>query len=129
MCLPCSTELSQELHAFNRCDRVSVFKEVKELFPEAAKWMEATYGCQAELIFGDIIILSCQCFHQGDPLACLFFCVVLLPIIRRIAEEVPDLIINGWFLDNGVQVGKLADLKKAVNIILQDGPVMVPLPG
>ena len=103
-------------NVFNRIDRTTAFMEVKDLFPEVAKWMEATYGSQAELIFGDSIIYSCQGFHQGDPLACLFFAVVLQPIIRRIAEEVPDLLLNGWFLDDGVQVGKLADLEKVVQV-------------
>ena len=110
------------INAFNVADRVTAFEEVKELFPELARWMESTYGSQAELIFGEVIILSCQGFHQGDPLACLFFSVVLHHIIRRIAVEVPDLLLNGWFLDDGVCVGKLPDLAKVVRIILEDGP-------
>ena len=84
--------------------------------------MEATYGSQAELIFGDVIILSCQGFHQGDPLACLLFALVLHPIVRRIADEVPSLLLNGWFIDDGVGAGRLADLNKMVQIILQEGP-------
>ena len=52
----------------------------------------------------------------------MFFCVVLHPIIQRIAEEVPDLLLNGWYLDEGTIVGKLEDIKKAVSIIRQDGP-------
>ena len=101
---------------------LTVFQAVRDHFPELARWVECTYGTQAELIFGEAVILSCDGFHQGDPLACLFFCVVLHPIIQRIAVEVPDLLLNGWYLDDGTIVGKLEDIKKAVSIIRQDGP-------
>ena len=110
------------INAFNTADRATAFRDVREHFPEVARWLEATYGTQAELIWGDMVIPSCKGFHQGDPLACLFFSVVLHPIIKRIAEEVPDLLLNGWYLDDGVQVGKLADLSKVIHILLQDGP-------
>ena len=118
----CSVLQVDLINAFNRADRTTAFREVKKLFPELARWMESTYGTQAELIYGDAIILSCQGFHQGDPLACLFFAVVLHPIITRISEEVPNLLVNGWFLDDGVAMGKLADLAKVVDIIQEDGP-------
>ena len=110
------------INAFNRVDRATMFREVRNLFPELAKWIEITYGHQAELIFGEAIILSCQGVHQGDPLACLLFAVVLHPIIKRIAEEVPDLLLNGWFVDDGGGAGRLGDLSRMVDIILQDGP-------
>ena len=111
------------INAFNRVDRATAFREIREHFPEVANWLESTYGTQAELIFGEAVIKSCDGCHQGDPLACLFFCVVLQPIITRIAEEVPDLLLNGWYLDDGSQVGKLADLASVVDIIRQDGPL------
>ena len=110
------------INAFNRVDRATAFREVRRLFPELARWFESTYGTQAELIFGEAVILSCEGFHQGDPLACLFFAVVLHPIIMKIASDVPDLLLNGWFLDDGSLIGKLEDLSSAVNIIRQEGP-------
>ena len=36
--------------------------------------------------------------------------------------EVPDLILNGWFLDDGVQIGGTNDLVKVVHILLEDRP-------
>ena len=41
----------------------------------------------------------------------------------KIASDVPDLLLNGWFLDDGSLVGKVEDLSAAVNIIRQDGPL------
>jgi hypothetical protein len=117
----CSLLQVDLINAFNRVDRAA-FREVRRLFPELARWFESTYGTQAELIFGEAVILSCEGFHQGDPLACLFFAVVLHPIIMKIASDVPDLLLNGWFLDDGSLIGKLEDLSAAVNIIRQEGP-------
>ena len=106
------------INAFNRVDRATAFREVRRLFPELARWFESTYGTQAELLFGEAVIKSCDGFHQGDPLACLFFAVVLHPIILKISSEVPGLLLNGWFLDDGSLVGKLEDLSAAANIII-----------
>ena len=110
------------INAFNSVDRATAFHVVRDLFPELARWLESTYGTQAELIFGDSIILSCQGFHQGDPLACLFFSVVLHHLVTLIAEEVPDLLLNGWYLDDGIIVGRMEDLVKVVKILLREGP-------
>ena len=40
----------------------------------------------------------------------------------RIADEVPNLLINGWFLDDGTLAGRLADLTRASEILIQGGP-------
>ena len=53
-------------------------------------------GTHAEVIFGESAILSCDGFHHKDPLTCLFFFVVLHPIIKRIA----DLLLNVCYLDD-----------------------------
>ena len=110
------------INAFHSVDRATAYKEIRELFPEVAKWLKSTYGTQPELIFGDLIISSCQGFHQGDPLACLFFAVVLHLIMKKIAMEVPELFLNSWFLDDGNLVGTLEDLIRAIKIIIQEGP-------
>ena len=57
------------INAFNRVDRATAFNEVRRLFPELARWFEVTYGTQAELLFGEAVILSCDGFQKGDPLA------------------------------------------------------------
>ena len=44
------------------------------------------------------------------------------PIIQRFAEEVHDILLNGWYLDDGTIMGKLEDIKKAVSINRQDVP-------
>ena len=36
--------------------------------------------------------------------------------------EVPELKLNAWYLDDGTLAGRRADLQKAVDIILREGP-------
>ena len=74
-------------------------------------------GTHAEVIFGESVIYSCDGFHHKDPLTCFFFFVVHHTIIKRIADKVPDLLLNVCYLDDGTLVGKLDALRKAVNII------------
>ena len=73
-------------------------------------------------MFGDTIIMSTVGFHQGDPLASLLFSVNLQPVIEMIKQEIPSLIINAWYLDDGVLVGKKAELQKVIDILLREGP-------
>ena len=38
-----------------------------------------------------------------------------------IEEEVPDLEVDAWFLDDGEQVGTLDQLQRVVDILLREG--------
>ena len=80
------------------------------------------YGGEAELVFGDSPIPSSVGFHQGDPLASLLFSINLQPVVDMIRQEVPDLKLQVWYLDDGTLIGTKADLQKAVDIILREGP-------
>ena len=110
------------INAYNMCSRSAAFEEVDKHFPDCISWVLTAYGCQAELVLGDNIILSSVGFHQGDPHASLLFSLVLQPIIERIKRECPDLRINAWYLDDGLLAGKKEDLQRAVDILLEDGP-------
>ena len=110
------------INAFNLADRDAGFAEVERLFPDCFQWIQTSYGVEAELMFGDTVILSSKGFQQGDPLASLLFSLVLHPIIERIQLEVPTLDINTWYLDDGVLVGKKEDLQKVVDILTIQGP-------
>ena len=110
------------INAFNRADRVSAFREMEKLFPECLSWVLTCYGVEAELVFGETVIPSSVGFHQGDPLASLLFSINLQPVVDMIKQEVPDLKLQVWYLDDGTIIGKKEDLQKAVDIILREGP-------
>ncbi|ETW96706.1 MAG: hypothetical protein ETSY2_45945 [Candidatus Entotheonella gemina] len=48
--------------------------------------------------------------------------MTLHPIIERIKCEVPDLLINAWYLDDGTLCGPLDSLAAALSIIESEGP-------
>uniref|UniRef100_A0A1X7VDG2 F-box domain-containing protein n=1 Tax=Amphimedon queenslandica TaxID=400682 RepID=A0A1X7VDG2_AMPQE len=60
--------------------------------------------------------------QQGDPLGPLAFSILLHPIIERVQREVPGLLLNAWYLDDGILTGPPADLLSALNIIEDMGP-------
>ena len=60
--------------------------------------------------------------QQGGPLAALLFALVLMAVLNLIKEEVPDLDVNAWYLDDGDLVGTKEQLQQAVDILLREGP-------
>ena len=110
------------INAFNQVDRDAAFKEVEDNFPEMLSWVLTCYKYQSILHFGSAVILSMAGWHQGDPLASLLFSLALHPIIKIIAQRVPELIINAWYLDDGGIVGKKTELQEVVDILLEHGP-------
>ena len=110
------------VNAFNMVDRDEAFKEVAEHFPEMLSWVLSCYKNQAVLMFGSVVIYSESGFHQGDPLASLLFSLTLMPIIRIIVQRLPNICVNGWYLDDGGIIGRREELQEVVDIILEHGP-------
>ena len=104
-------------NAFNCIDCEPMFEEVRARIPSMASWMECCYGAQPLLHFGDHTISSCCGVQQGDPLGPLGFALALHPIVERIKREVPGLLINVWYLDDGSLCGPAEDLITALAII------------
>ena len=48
--------------------------------------------------------------------------MTLQPIVERIKREVPNLLINAWYLDDGTLCGRAEDLMCALKIVEVDGP-------
>ena len=109
-------------NAFNNVDWGSMFKEIRARIPSLAAWMECCYGSQPLLYLGDGTILSCCGVQQGDPLGPLGFSLTLQPIVERIKDEVPNLLLNAWYLDDGTLCGSPSDIAAALKIIEDEGP-------
>ena len=99
-----------------------MFKEIRDRIPSMAPWMECCYSSQPIFYLGKHSIFSCCRVQQGEPLGPLAFALALHPIIERIAEELPSLLMNVWYLDDRTLCGSGEDLLKALNIIEEDGP-------
>ena len=102
-------------NAFNSVARECIFQEVRSRIPAMAAWVECCYGPQP-------ILFSCCGVQQGDPLGPLCFAFALHPIVDLIQREVPDLLINAWYLDDGTLCGSLENIGSALAIIESQGP-------
>ena len=109
-------------NAFNLISREKMLEEVRRRCPKAAKWAETCYATPSHLFFGDHRISSSSGAQQGDPLASLFFALVLQPLIEKIKEECPDLLLLVFFLDDGTIVGRREDLQKVFDLLSTEGP-------
>ena len=95
-------------NAFNSIDRGHMFEEARSRIPSISSWLECCYSSQPLLFFGEHTILSCCGVQQGDPLGPLGFVLALHPIVERIKREVPGLLLNSWYLDDGTFAVQLA---------------------
>ena len=108
-------------NAFNHISRAQMMEEIRQHCPKAAKWADTCYASPSHLFFGDKRLTSASGAQQGDPLASLFFSLVLQPLILKIREECPDLLLI-FFLDDGTIVGRRRDLQKVFDLLSNEGP-------
>lgn len=71
-------------NAFYLVNCSKMLEEIRKHCPKAAKWAETCYASSSHLFFGDKRIDSSSGAQQGDPLASLFFSLVLQPLIKKI---------------------------------------------
>jgi hypothetical protein len=109
-------------NAFNQVDRHTFLTMVREHFPAAAAWVEATYVPPGHLWFGSAEFDSRTGVQQGDPLGPLLFALVLSKMTSRIVERVPDLLFHVWYLDDGSIVGTRSQLAQVLLLLETEGP-------
>ena len=109
------------VNAFNLQDRGNMLEETARHFPECLSWVVTCYGAPSFLQFGETRVTSDTGVHQGDTLAGPLFSGGLQPVAEAMEEEVPTLVLNSWFYDDGHQVGTKEELMKVVDIILREG--------
>ena len=97
-------------NAFNSVSREVLFREVRAHLPSMSAWIECCYSPQPLLTLVSSIIYSCCGVQQGDPLGPLGFAFALHPIIKKVREKVPGLVINAWYLDDGTLCGSPRNL-------------------
>ena len=98
-----------------------MLEEIRRRCPKAAKWAEACYAAPSHLFFGNKRISSSSGAQQGDPLASLFFALVLQPLLLRIRDECPSLLLLVFFLDDGTIIGRREELQKAFDLLSSEG--------
>ena len=97
-------------NAFNRIARDVFIAEVDKEIPELSSWVRWCYAEKSGLWYHDETIDSSEGVQQGDPLGPLLFSLGLRRVTEAIKHRFPDLLLQSWYLDDGVITGKLADL-------------------
>jgi hypothetical protein len=109
-------------NAFNLIDRKTFIRQVRSICPEILPWVAKIYSQKSIMYVGDSSFACSQDVQQGDPLGSFLFSLALQPLILRIKEKFPDLLFNGWYLDDGTIVGKKNTVVDFANFTIEEGP-------
>ncbi|KAL5457665.1 hypothetical protein EMCRGX_G034949 [Ephydatia muelleri] len=111
-------------NAFNLISRQALLSECSTFFPELLPWARWCYGSHPYLWHPLGHLTSEAGVQQGDPLGPLFFALVLHKVID--ANDADDdclhLILQAWYLDDGVLAGPRQAVLRALSIIEDLGP-------
>ena len=110
------------VNAFNAVSRSIFLNECFDKFPHIFKWVHFCYSNHSHLFFGNYITSSQAGVQQGDPLGPFLFCSVLQVLISKRKDEVTELDLKNWYMDDGSLFGEAADVLKAWNIMKDFGP-------
>ena len=110
-------------NAFNIVDRGSMFREVRDHIPPWLLGWRAAMRPNLFSVLGNTPPSAVVEFSRGtDPHGQLSFALNLQPIIEKIREDVPSLLFNAWYLDDGTLCGSASDLSAALAIIEEIDP-------
>ena len=118
------TLLLDFINAFNSIDREVMLSEVRTRLPGLSAWLQYCFSSPSSLLFGVHQIESCCGVQQGDPFGPLVFALTHHPIIQRITKQVPNLLANVWYMDDGrlcMLCGAAEDLQSILAIIEELG--------
>ena len=101
-------------NAFNMVSRQAVLDECETFFPELLLWVPWCYGSHT-ICCGTLwvrIVLS-QEYSKRDPLGPVLFALVILKLVTMI--DAVDLLVDTWYLEDGVLVGDRSAVSRALH--------------
>ena len=108
-------------NAFNRTSRAEMLRQTANHAPSLIRFVNALYAKGMPFLrFGDEHLRSQEGAQQGDPASSLMFALAIHPIVQRIEAEC-DLVVHRWYADDGLLVGKIDQVKLALDIIAEEG--------
>ena len=113
-------------NAFNLVSRQSVLEECATFYPELLPWVSYCYGSHP-LLWHPLGKITSECgVQQGDPLDPLLFSLALHKLVSSIDadDECFGLMLQTWYLDDGVLAGSHPAVLRAVHLLEELGPVL-----
>ena len=111
-------------NAFNECNRLSLLHRLHKELPDRYPWVSWSYHCAGELRFGTHGILSKSRVQQGDPLGLLLFSLVVLELLDEIGNQISDLRLQIWYLNDGTFIGTRSSIASLLDLLQSTGPNM-----
>ena len=111
-------------NAFNSIERPAMLQQCAAVFPELLPFVAWCYDKPSTLLYNGKSLSSQVGVQQGDPLGPLLFALTLQPILAEIATKCDKLVVNRWYLDDGVIAGEAAEVSKALSIVREVGPMI-----
>ena len=111
-------------NAFNMVSRQAVLDECATFFPELLPWVSWCYGSHTSLWHPMGQISSQSGVQQGDPLGPMLFALVLHKLVTSIDadDDCLQLLLEAWYLDDGVLAGERSAVIRALHLIEELGP-------
>ena len=108
-------------NAFNCVSRDYMLRAFRDRRAEAAQWMASSYGSPAHLFCGPVRLLSHSGVQQGDNMGPAGFCFAVQDLLEEFGE-MPDLLWQAWYMDDGTLIGSMPCLNRVVDILMDRGP-------
>ena len=117
-------------NAFNSLNREAAIHNIKVRCPSLAKYVENSYKVPAQLfICGEVVgskrrvetLLSSEGTTQGDPVAMAMYALGLLKLQHTLRHNITR-VKQVAYADDLTGVGKVADLKKWWELVMEHGP-------
>ena len=113
-------------NAFNLVSRQTVLEECATFYPELLPWVSYCYGSHP-LLCHPLGKITSECgVQQGDPLGPLLFSLALHKLVSTIDadDECFSLLLQAWYLDDGVLAGSRPAVLRAVHLLEELGPAL-----